>query len=119
MFSRSAWTDGSRVRQMLLPTKHALTSDRHVVHRWSWPRAPTGSTDRPLRCNLWRSWRVLRRQVGQDRLVYLVFAEDRLILPEAKAPQPDHNVHDGAPHSGLLHIIVPSGGSVQEARNGR
>ena len=40
---------------------------------------------------------VLRRQVRQDRLVYLILAEDRLILPEAQAPQPDHNVHRGAP----------------------
>ena len=43
---------------------------------------------------------VLRRQVGQDRLVYLVFAEDRLVLPEAQAPQPDHNIHDGAYNRG-------------------
>jgi hypothetical protein len=39
---------------------------------------------------------VLRRQIGQDRLVYLVLAERRLILPEAQAPEPDHHVHDGA-----------------------
>src|SRR5215472_3256648 len=38
---------------------------------------------------------VLRRQTGQDRLVYLVFAEYCLVLPEAQAPQPDHDVHDG------------------------
>src|SRR5262249_51983641 len=53
---RVAYLAEGRLRQMLLPTKHALTSDRHVVHRWSWPRAPTGSTDRP-RGNLWGSWR--------------------------------------------------------------
>jgi hypothetical protein len=29
------------------------------------------------------------------------------IPPEAQAPQPDHNVHEGA-HSRLLHIIGPS-----------
>ena len=39
---------------------------------------------------------VLRRQVGQDRLVYLVLAECRLLLPEAEAPQPDHDVHRDA-----------------------
>jgi hypothetical protein len=39
---------------------------------------------------------VLCRQARQDRLVYLILAEYRLILPEAKAPQPDHDVHDGA-----------------------
>ena len=61
----------------------------------------------------------LVRQARENRLVYVILAEDRLVLPEAQAPQPDHDVHDGAPYSGLLHIIVPSGGSVQEARNGR
>ena len=39
---------------------------------------------------------VLCRQVRKDRLVYLILAEGRLVLPEAQAPQPDHNVHDGA-----------------------
>ena len=39
---------------------------------------------------------VFRRQVRQDRLVNLVLAERSLILSEAKAPQPDHDVHDGA-----------------------
>ena len=43
---------------------------------------------------------VLRRQVRQNRLVYLVLAECRLILPEAQAPQPDHDVHDGAHNRG-------------------
>ena len=36
---------------------------------------------------------VLVRQARKDGLVYLIFAECRLILPEAQAPQPDHNVH--------------------------
>jgi hypothetical protein len=36
---------------------------------------------------------VLRREVGQDRLVDLILAECCLILPEAQAPQPDHDVH--------------------------
>jgi len=53
---------------------------------------------------------VVRRQIRQNSLVYLVVAECRLILPEAQAPQPPTDVHDGAPYSGLLHIIVPSGG---------
>src|SRR5262249_37423319 len=53
---------------------------------------------------------VLSRQARKNRLVYVILAECRLILPEAQAPQPDHDVHDGAPHSGLLHIIVPSWG---------
>ena len=38
----------------------------------------------------------LVRQARKDRLVYLILAECRLILPEAQAPQPDHDVHDGA-----------------------
>ncbi len=47
---------------------------------------------------------VVRRQARKDRLVYLIVAECRLILSEAQAPQPDHNVHDGAPtrHCGRL-----------------
>ena len=61
-------------------------------------------------------FQVLSREVREDRLVNVVLAEQRLILSEAKAPQPDHNVHDGAPNSGLLHIIVPLGGTVQDAR---
>lgn len=39
---------------------------------------------------------VFRRQVRQDRFVNLVTAERSLILSEAKAPQPNHDVHDGA-----------------------
>ena len=42
----------------------------------------------------------LVRQARKNRLVYLIFTECRLILPEAKAPQPDHNVHDGAYNRG-------------------
>ena len=49
---------------------------------------------------------VLVRQARKDRLVYLVLAECRLIPGKAKAPQPNHDVHDGAPNSGLPHIIV-------------
>jgi len=44
---------------------------------------------------------ILSRQVWQDRLVYLVFAEYRLVLPEAEAPQPDHDVHFERPRSGV------------------
>jgi hypothetical protein len=36
----------------------------------------------------------LVRQTRKDRLVYLILAERRLILSEAQAPQPDHDVHD-------------------------
>ena len=43
---------------------------------------------------------VLVRQARKDRLVYLILAECRLVLPEAQAPQPDHNVHDGAHNQG-------------------
>jgi len=41
-------------------------------------------------------FQVLLRQARQDPFVYLVFAERSLILPKAKAPQPNHDVHDGA-----------------------
>ena len=41
-------------------------------------------------------FQVPSRQAQQDLFVYLVFAERGLILSEAKAPQPDHDVHDEA-----------------------
>ncbi len=47
---------------------------------------------------------VLVRQARKNRFVYVILAEDRLVLPKAQAPQPDHNVHDGA-HNGGAHII--------------
>ena len=54
---------------------------------------------------------ILSRQIGQDRLIYLVHAECRLILPEAQAPQPDHDVHATFRNSGLPRIMVlPRGG---------
>ena len=46
---------------------------------------------------------VLGRQARQDRVVDLILAEYRLILFEAKAPQPTSNVHDGAPVRLALH----------------
>ena len=64
-------------------------------------------------CGDAKFFQVLSREARQDLLGYLILAECRLVLPEAQAPQPDHNVHDGA-HSALLHIIVRSGESVQE-----
>ena len=36
---------------------------------------------------------ILRRQLGQDRLIDVILAEHRLILSEADAPQPDPEVH--------------------------
>ena len=53
----------------------------------------------PQRCDA-SSFRSSLSQVGQDRLVYLILAEYCLILTEAQAPQPDHNVHDGAHNRG-------------------
>jgi hypothetical protein len=40
---------------------------------------------------------VLVRQARENRIVYLMLAKCRLILPEAEAPQPDHDVYDGCP----------------------
>ena len=39
---------------------------------------------------------VISPQVRQDRLVDVVLAEHSLVLSEAQAPQPNHDVHDGA-----------------------
>ena len=42
----------------------------------------------------------LRASGSENRLVYVILAEDRLVLAEAQAPQPEHNVHRGAPTQG-------------------
>src|ERR1700731_3564730 len=39
---------------------------------------------------------VLSRQARKNRFVNLVLAERSLILSKTKAPQPNHDVHDGA-----------------------
>jgi hypothetical protein len=57
---------------------------------------------------------VLVRQARENRLVYLVLAEDRLVLTEAQTPQPDHNVHRGDPLSGVAHIICSGSEGVQD-----
>ena len=51
---------------------------------------------------------VLRRQARQDRVVNLVLADDRLVLSEAKAPQPNHYVHDDAPGDRSNHFLYLS-----------
>ena len=57
----------------------------------------------------------LVRQARKDRLVYLILAECRLILPEAQAPQPDHDVHDGRPQSGVAHMVRSGDSDVSRA----
>ena len=47
-------------------------------------------------CGNAKLFEVLGGEARQDPLVNLVVAEGRLVLFEAQAPQPDHNVHDGA-----------------------
>ena len=49
----------------------------------------------------------LRRQAREDRFVNLVLAECRLVLSEAKAPQPNHNVHDDAPAGRNGYVLKP------------
>jgi hypothetical protein len=58
---------------------------------------------------------VLFREARKNRLVYLVFAEYRLVLPEAQAPQPDHDVHNLRPQSVAAHIMVCLRERVQDA----
>ena len=84
---------------------------RAAIASRSLTRCPSAVTPSCFRCSSVR----LRRTVS----VYLVLAECSLILSKAKAPQPDHDVHDGRPNSGLLHIIVRSRQSVQEVPDGR
>ena len=64
------------------------SSRRAAMASSSFTRCPSEATPSSFRC--------LVRQARENRLVYLILAEDRLVLPEAQAPQPDHNVHDGA-----------------------
>jgi hypothetical protein len=49
---------------------------------------------------------VLLGEAREDLLVDLVVAECCLVFFEAQAPQPDHDVHDDAPYSGLGRIMV-------------
>ena len=55
-------------------------------------------------------------QARKNRLVYVIFAECRLIFPEAQAPQPDHDVHNGAYNQWAAHIMVCLDERVQEAK---
>ena len=57
------------------------------------------------------------RQIGQDAYVYGVLAESGLVLLKAQAPQPDHDVHDGA-HSGLIHHRAVGGACPGGSRSG-
>ena len=68
----------------------------------------------PNRCDA-KLLQGLVRQARKNRFVYLILAERRLILPEAQAPQPDHDVHSLRPQSVATHIMVWLGGRVQEA----
>src|SRR5690349_11693958 len=46
----------------------------------------------------------LVRQARQNRLVYFIVAESRLVLPETEAPKPDHDVHEYAHSRGGEHL---------------
>ena len=58
-------------------------------------------------CRYAKLLQVVRRQARQDRFVNLVLAEDLLVLSEAKAPQPNHNVHDDAPAGRNGYVLEP------------
>ena len=58
-------------------------------------------------CGDAKFFQVLSREARQDPLANLILAEGRLVLLKAQAPQPDHDVHDSAPYSRLLGIMVP------------
>ena len=53
---------------------------------------------------------VLVRQARKNRFVYVILAERSLILSKAKAPQPDHNVHDWRPSFALENSIARAWG---------
>ena len=48
-------------------------------------------------CGNAKLFKVLGGEAREDPLVDLIVAECPLVFFEAQAPQPDHNVHDGAP----------------------
>jgi hypothetical protein len=54
-------------------------------------------------CGNAKLFEVLGGEAREDPLVDLFVAECRLVLFEAKAPQPEHNVHDGVPQSTQTH----------------
>ena len=62
----------------------------------SFTRCPSAVTPSCFRCSSVR--------LGRTVLVYLILAECCLVLPEAQAPQPDHNVHDGAHTIGGIRV---------------
>ena len=45
-------------------------------------------------------FQVLNREALQDPFFDLILAEDSLVFPKAKAPKPNHDVHDGAQTQG-------------------
>jgi hypothetical protein len=51
------------------------------------------------RCPNAKLLEVLVRQARENRLVYVILAEDHLVLGELQAPQRDHNVHDDGAHT--------------------
>ena len=56
---------------------------------------------------------VLRRKAWQDLFGNLVLAKCGLVWPKTEAPQPDHNVHNGAYTIGVAHIICRGSEGVQ------
>ena len=59
--------------------------------------APAPLSDAPLAIDEAAKDSAERRQVGQDLIVDLILAECRLILFEAKPPQPTSDIHSGTP----------------------
>jgi hypothetical protein len=56
---------------------------------------------------------VLVRQARENRLVYVILAERSLILSKAKAPQPNHDVHDDAPKRRNGYVLERVGLTLQ------
>jgi hypothetical protein len=81
----------------------ACPISRFLTARWASARAASGypePTRSMLNCPDAKFPQDLVRQTRKNRLVYVILAECRLILPEAQAPQPDHNVHGDAHNRG-------------------
>jgi hypothetical protein len=72
-------------------------------------RSQRRAVDTSPDCHVPKLLKGLVRQARKDRLVYLILAECRLLLPEAQTPQPGHNVHDGAYIGGGSSWSCPDG----------
>ena len=97
---------GSAVTKAAAPKDEVEAALADVSGRRLAGRIGPQSGDSFEECSAVTNWtdanflQVLRREAREDPLVDLVVAEGHLVFFEAQAPQPDHDIHDGAPNQG-------------------